>query len=86
MKIAKAILGTVTLCVWFSSFVVWKYFDGHGAKAAEPDNGRVYPLNTHGSVVYLTFGERYLLYALISAGALLFSLTLGVHILGSKEV
>jgi hypothetical protein len=68
MRVLKFISGILALCLWFSSFIVWKYFDAHATRLAEPETGRIYPLSTHGSVVYLTFAERGVLYGLIAAG------------------
>ncbi len=72
----KLIFGILALCCWFSSFAVWKYFDSHEPTVAEPKSGRIFPLNTHGSVVYLTSGEHGLLYGLIYAGIVFFLLTI----------
>lgn len=82
LKLASGILA---LCFWFSWFFVWKYFDAHESKVAQPDSGRVYPLNTHGSIVYLTPVEHYVLYSLMSAGVALFLLTIVFHLIESKR-
>jgi hypothetical protein len=70
IKMLKLASGVLALCFWFSSFFVWKYFDAHNSKIAEPN--RIYPLNTHGSIVYLISIEHYVLYGLISAGVAFF--------------
>jgi len=85
MNVFKLVSGVLALCFWFSSFFLWKYFDAHRTRMAQPDSGKVYPLNTHGSVVYLTSGEHYFLYGLIGAGIAFFLLTVIFHYLGSKE-
>jgi hypothetical protein len=72
MRVLKFISGILALCFWFSSFIVWKYFDAHATRLAEPETGRIYPLNTHGSVVYLTLAERGVLYGLMIAGVVFF--------------
>jgi hypothetical protein len=78
----KLVFGVLALCSWFASFFLWKYFDAHRTRVAQPDNGRVYSLNTHGSVVYLTSGEHYFVYSLIGAGIVFFLLTILLHYLG----
>lgn len=47
---------------------VWMYYDSHKPKAYMPSEGSTFPLDTHGSVVYLTAGEHYFLYGLMTAG------------------
>lgn len=61
-----------SLCTWFSSIFIWLYFDANRSKVARPESGRIFPLDTHGSVVYLTVGEHYFLYGLMGAAAFLF--------------
>jgi hypothetical protein len=68
MKTLKAIAGILGLCFWFSSGLVWMYFDAHRPTFADPQSGRIYPLNTHGSIVYLTPVENNTLTALTVAG------------------
>lgn len=85
MNVLKLTSGALTLCLWFSSFFVWKYFDAHESKFSDPNRGRIYPLNTHGSVVYLTSVEHYVLYGLISASVVLFLLTIVLYIIGTKR-
>jgi hypothetical protein len=43
------------------------YFDSHRPRVYQPEEGRVFPLETHGSIVYLTAGEHYFLYGLMGA-------------------
>jgi hypothetical protein len=85
MNTLKLISGILALCFWFSSFFVWKYFDAHRMRTAEPGSGRIYPLSTHGSVVYLTSGEHYFLYGLIFAGLGFFLLTIVFYYIGNKR-
>lgn len=80
----KRISGALSLIFWFSSFFVWHYFDAYRPKAAQPENGRVFLLNTHGSVVYLTSGEHTFLYGLIAFGIVFFVLGAVLHGLGTS--
>src|ERR1700730_9861060 len=48
-----------------TAFVVWLYFNGLSLRynftrptEAQLENGRIYPLFTHGRIVYLTHAER----------------------------
>lgn len=50
----------------------------------EPKIGKIYQLNTHGSIVYLTSNEHYFLYSLIFAGIVFFLLTIVFHYVESK--
>lgn len=84
MDTLKLISGILALGFWFSSFFVWKYFDAHGLRTPDPQIGKIYPLVTHGSITYLTFGEHYFLYGLIFAGIVLFLLTIFFYYAGGK--
>ncbi|WP_146084120.1 hypothetical protein [Xanthomonas albilineans] len=70
MKIFKNVLGVLALVFWFSSFFLWEYYSSHGSRYFKPEVGRVYPLNTHGAISYLTSNEHYILYGTMAAGAL----------------
>jgi hypothetical protein len=50
------------VCLWF-------HFDGTRPHVADPTVGRVYSLNTHGSVVYLNAQEHWLLAGLFATFA-----------------
>jgi len=85
MNSLKFIAGVLALGFWFSSFFVWQYFDAHGVRTSDPQSGKIYPLDTHGSVVYLTYSEHYFLYGLILAGIAFFLLTIVFYLVGSKR-
>jgi hypothetical protein len=85
MRALKLLSGIAALCFWFSSFFVWLHFDTYGSTIAEPESGRVFQLNTHGSVVYLTAGEHNLLYGLIVAGVMFFLFTVILHLLERRK-
>ena len=55
------------------------------SKTSEFGSGRIYPLNTHGSIVYLTQGERYFLYGLMVAGVIFALLTAIIYFTGDKH-
>lgn len=48
---------------------LWYHYAFTRSDARQPESGRILPLNTHGSVVYLTAHERFLLYGLMIVGA-----------------
>jgi hypothetical protein len=73
LKFFKLAVGAVALVCWFLSLFVRNYYAGHRTSTYEPGTGRIHPLNTHGSVVYLTFGEHYFLWGLIAGGVVFFS-------------
>jgi hypothetical protein len=85
MNSLKLVVGVLALGFWFSSFFVWKYFDANGLRIPDLQSGKIYPLNTHGSVVYLTCHEHYFLYGLMLAGMVLFLLTIVFCFVGSKR-
>jgi|GEM_PF-4559900 len=85
MNLLRIIMGVLALGFWFSSFFVWKYFDAHGLRTPDPQSGKVYPLDTHGSVVYLTYHEHCFLYGLMLAGMVLFLLSVVFYFAGKKQ-
>lgn len=86
MKVLKLISGVLALGFWFSWFFVWKYFDTHKPNIPEPNRGRIYPLDTHGSIVYLTQGEHYALYGLGAAAAVFFVLAIVFYLIETKRL
>jgi hypothetical protein len=85
MNSLKLISGVLALGFWFSSFFVWKYFDAHGLGTSDPNSGKIYPSDTHGSIVYLTSREHYFLYGLIFAGIVFLLFTIVFYYVGSKR-
>ncbi len=56
----KALRATIVigLVVSFAAYVgLWTYYDHTRPTVAAPAQGRIHPLNTHGSIVYLTLEE-----------------------------
>ena len=48
----------IVLVVSFAAYVgLWTYYDHTRPTVAAPAHGRIHPLNTHGSIVYLTLEE-----------------------------
>lgn len=48
----------VALVVSFTTYVgLWEYYDHTRPTVAVPAQSRIHPLNTHGSIVYLTLEE-----------------------------
>ncbi len=48
----------IALVASFAVYVgLWTYYDHTRPTAAEPAHGRIHPLNSHGSIVYLTLEE-----------------------------
>jgi hypothetical protein len=84
MGVIKAI-ACASLCTWFSSVFVWLYFDANRSRVARPESGRIFPLNTHGSVVYLTAGEHHFLYGLMSAAVFLFLIAVLLDFMRRKD-
>lgn len=51
------LLGSLALAVWFFHFYLWSKYDGTRPLQPDASSGTVYPLNTHGHVVYLNKAE-----------------------------
>lgn len=81
----KILSGVLALGCWFSWFFLWKYFDAHKPDTPEPSKGMIYPLNTHGSIVYITQNEHYALYGLIVAAIAFFLLVVVFRLIETKK-
>ena len=75
----KQLSAAVALGSWIASFVLWYHYAFTRPSMPRPESGHVHPLNTHGSVVYLTSHECVLLYGLMIAGVVFFLLTAGLY-------
>jgi hypothetical protein len=64
---------------WVASFVLWYRYAFTRPAAQDPAAGRIYSLNTHGSLVYLTSSEYVVLYALMCTGAVFFVVCAFAH-------
>jgi hypothetical protein len=76
-KVWKLISTAVGLCFWLSSCALSYHFAYTRPAVQQPKLGRIYPLNTHGDVVYLNSYEHFLLYALMAVGFVLIITTIG---------
>jgi hypothetical protein len=65
----KAMSSVSAVVFWFSWFIVWTYYANREGSALHAGGQYVYPLNTHGSIVYITSREHRLLQAMMMAGA-----------------
>ena len=55
----------VAAVLWFTYSFLWTHYDSTRPRIPDPGAGRIYRLNTHGSIVYLTRGEEFLLNVLL---------------------
>ncbi|HUJ32488.1 MAG TPA: hypothetical protein VLY23_14495 [Candidatus Acidoferrum sp.] len=56
-RLAVNLVGSLALAVWLFHFCLWYQYAGTCPNRPDASSGRVYPLNTHGSVAYLNKGE-----------------------------
>jgi hypothetical protein len=56
----EALLQYSTIVVFFSSVLGQTFFSYFCPRVAEPEAGRIYPLNVHGTPVFLTVWEHLL--------------------------
>jgi hypothetical protein len=52
------VLAPVAVAIWFGFFCLTLHYDDTRPTVRKPDQGRVYALNNHGHVVYLTANEE----------------------------
>lgn len=69
LEIAAAALAAAA---WFTAMFLWQYYDASRPRFPDPSAGRIYRLETHGSIAYLTRRENLFLYALILTAAVSF--------------
>jgi hypothetical protein len=58
----------LSLVIWFGAFGLWFQYDGTRPTTPQIESGRVYALNTHSHIVYLTMAECVRLYGLMAIG------------------
>jgi len=79
-KPLEIIAGVGALIVWFTSMFLWMYYDHTRPTVADPSTGRIYPLNSHGSIVYLTQPEQFWLYSLIWVAGICFVIAVCIDV------
>ena len=84
MGILKTVSAVLALSCWTTGFVLWYRYAFTRPDVRQPDTGRVFPLNTHGTVVYLNSAEHLLLYSLITAGVVCFLVAVGFYAVGRR--
>jgi hypothetical protein len=65
------VLGLLGAACFTTSMLLWVYWDCAMPRHPDAAHGRVWELNTHGSVVYLTTNEHFTLEGLVGAGVVL---------------
>jgi hypothetical protein len=48
----------LALVAWFGAMGLWMYYDATRPITPDQNTGRIYPQNTHGSIVYLIRQEK----------------------------
>jgi hypothetical protein len=66
------LLVTAALLIWFSFARVYRHYQSTCPTVADENAGRIYSLNEHGHVVYLTWSEQSSLISLALATAVCF--------------
>ena len=78
---ALNVAGAISLAVWvFANSVLWYHYAETRPRVRNPTTGHIYPLNTHGSVVYLTLTDWNILYGTLGAGAVGAFLVIGLSL------
>jgi len=71
-KSLEVIFGAASLVIALADLWLWNRYAATFPSLADATAGRVYPLNTHGHIVFLTTAEHTRLYALIFSSVTLF--------------
>jgi hypothetical protein len=81
---AALVAGIALLILFFSAIELWIYYDRTRPPTPDPAVGRIYPMNTHGSIVYLLYEERVRLYGLIGAALIAGVVMIGIELLKGR--
>src|SRR5437588_12331067 len=57
MVVLARVIIRVGVAVWFGFLCLWSYYGFSRPTSKQPESGRLYPLDTHGHVAYLTVAE-----------------------------
>lgn len=74
---AAACLALVT---WFGAMGLWMYYDATRPITPDQNTGRIYPQNTHGSIVYLIRQEKVKVSTLMWVAGVLVIVAIGIEI------
>ena len=64
----RQIMWYTSLAIWIGAIALWFQYNASRPDQPRPELGRIYELNTHGHIVYITFKEGLLLYGLMAIG------------------
>jgi len=62
LRLLTVASGVAGLYFWFFSIYLWTEYATHDSSVPIPEAGRVYPLENHGSTVYITQAEHDTIY------------------------
>jgi len=79
-QVAKLVSAVTALVSWFALAFVWRHFAETLPRTSDVAIGRMYPLNEHGTIVFLTGGEWNLVYGLMGTGVFFFVLTALIYL------
>jgi len=72
-RILVGVLGGIAIIVFLGSLLLLNQYAYTRPELPDAAVGRIYPLNTHGSIVYLNSQERLLAFGLMGLAGLFFS-------------
>jgi len=71
--------GLCSLVTWFGALYLFFYYLNTNPLYCQPASGKIYPLNNHGQIAYINFGEKWTLNGLYLLAALLFAVGLLIY-------
>ncbi len=81
----SSVFATAALAVWLCCFLLYFHYDATRPVLQRPAEGRVYPWNNHGHVVYLSRKEELTLYLLGAGAGGLFLIAVGLRRFSKAE-
>jgi hypothetical protein len=75
----RRVLGPLALLCWFSFGGLYVWYDFNRPHVPDASVGRVYSINNHGSIAYLTLREAVVLYGLAGVSAALLLVGVGIE-------
>jgi membrane protein YdbS with pleckstrin-like domain len=80
-KVTEIAAGCLALAIWVGAMALWMHLDATRPHTADAATGRIYALNTHGSIAYLNHRERTMMRTLTWTAGALFVTGVGIDIL-----
>jgi hypothetical protein len=84
-KRLAAIMAASALAVWFGHIALFLQYAGTRPRSRQPETGRIYSINNHGTIAYLNQSENLWLWLTDVSAVAMFGIAIVVHRWASKS-